>query len=140
MEDSVIHPVSTPAPRIGSMKAPHEKRRPITFTSHSFPIYTILGQIVCCEDVGASTCHGLRERPTKGMSAPLFHRENTSAADPRHERHSGAQYTGTRAKRLGKNSDITKRRSSTLKVWDGQVKTVTKYTNVCQTSYIRGSA
>ena len=40
-----------------------------------------------------------RERPTKGMSAPLLRRERTSAADPRHGRRSGAKYTGTRVKR-----------------------------------------
>ena len=51
-----MHPPRlTPVPSVGSIKAPHEKQRPITFPSHLFPIYTIPGQMVCCQNVRAST-------------------------------------------------------------------------------------
>src|SRR5437879_3592802 len=85
-----------------SIRAPYE--RYVTFTSHSFLIYTIPSQIVWCDDVHADTMpRPLRERPTKGWVYHCF-TENvrTSAADPCHERRSGAQYIGTRVKRPGK--------------------------------------
>jgi len=80
-----------------------EKRRSVT--SHSFPTYTTLGQMVCCEDVCASTVPRPFRDPQRDECTIVSPRTYfCDGPSPRALCWAGAQFTGACVKRLGKQN------------------------------------